>query len=156
MRIADAASVWSATIQNCWRKAGILPEVNSASSHTVQPSIPVSALLNDPVSGIDPVAHAEKQVEAALNDLVATGALQTKNRMDIESLLNPTGKSHVLTDISDQEIYQAVIDSISARENIEINGGDDVKLPAQQGFWKLAQLSVAESQSPEFSPIQSQ
>ncbi|KAF8224232.1 hypothetical protein L208DRAFT_1312660, partial [Tricholoma matsutake] len=32
----------------------------------------------------------------------------------------------VLTDISDQEIYQAVINSISAHENIEINSGDDV------------------------------
>jgi len=33
---------------------------------------------------------------------------------------------HVLTETSDEEIYQAVIDSISARENIEIKGGDDV------------------------------
>jgi hypothetical protein len=46
--------------------------------------------------------------------------------MDIESLLNPAGESHVLTDTSDEEIYQAVIDSISACKNIEINGGDDV------------------------------
>ena len=46
--------------------------------------------------------------------------------MDIEALLNPAGESHILTETSDEEIYQAVIDSISARENIEINGGDDV------------------------------
>ena len=45
--------------------------------------------------------------------------------MDIESLLNPVGESHVLTETSDQEIYQAVMDSIAVHENIEINGGDD-------------------------------
>jgi hypothetical protein len=31
-----------------------------------------------------------------------------------------------LTETSDKEIYHAVIDSITARENLEINGGDDV------------------------------
>jgi DDE superfamily endonuclease len=126
MRIADAAwrNVDTTTIRNCWRKAGILPEMDS--SRTSQPSIPISSLLHDPASETDPVAHAEKQVEAALDDLVATGALQTKNRMDIESLLNPAGESHVLTETSDKEIYQAVMDSIVARENVEINGGDDV------------------------------
>lgn len=46
--------------------------------------------------------------------------------MDVESLLNPAGESQILTEASDKEIYQAVIDSIAARENIEINGGDDV------------------------------
>ena len=53
------------------------------------------------------------------------GALQVKNRMDTDVLLNPAGESHVLTKTCDQEIYQAIINSISARENIEINGGDD-------------------------------
>jgi hypothetical protein len=46
--------------------------------------------------------------------------------MDIESLLNPDGESHVLTETSDVEIYQAVMDAVEARENIEITGGDDV------------------------------
>ncbi|KAF8911490.1 hypothetical protein CPB84DRAFT_1761954 [Gymnopilus junonius] len=32
----------------------------------------------------------------------------------------------VLTETSDEEIFQAVMDAIHARENIEINGGDDV------------------------------
>ena len=31
-----------------------------------------------------------------------------------------------MTESSDTEIYQAVIDAIDARANIEINGGDDV------------------------------
>ncbi|KAF8499432.1 hypothetical protein BU17DRAFT_53259 [Hysterangium stoloniferum] len=46
--------------------------------------------------------------------------------MDVESLLNPAGESHALMEASDKEIYQCVIDSIVAHENIEINGGDDV------------------------------
>ena len=128
MRIAEAAwrEVNTTTIRNCWHKAGILPEMDSA-SHTIQPSIPISSLLHDPAtSEADPVAQAEKQVEAALDDLVAMGALQGKNRMDIESLLNPADESQVLTGTSDEDIYQAVIDSIAARENIEINGGDNV------------------------------
>jgi hypothetical protein len=92
-----------------------------------QPSIPVASLLRNHSPETDlAVLHVEKQVEAALNDLVATGALQAKNRMDIESLLNPAGESHVLTESSDKEIYQAVIDSIAACENIKANGGDDV------------------------------
>ena len=78
MRIADAAwrNVDTTTIRNCWRKAGILPDMDSAS---IQPSIPISSLLHDPSSETDPVSHAEKQVEAALDDLVTMGALQTKN-----------------------------------------------------------------------------
>jgi hypothetical protein len=49
--------------------------------------------------------------------------------MDIEVLLNRAGKSQILTETSDKEIYQAVIDPITARENLEISGGgesDDV------------------------------
>ena len=54
--------------------------MDSSLTCTNQPLISISMLL-------DPVTHAEKQVEAALDDLVATGALQ--NCMNIESLLNP-------------------------------------------------------------------
>ena len=46
--------------------------------------------------------------------------------MEIESLLNPADKSQVLTGTSDEDIYQAVIDSIAACENIKINSGDNV------------------------------
>ena len=46
--------------------------------------------------------------------------------MDIEALLNPEGESHILTETSDEEIYQAVMEAIEARANIEINGGDDI------------------------------
>ncbi len=126
MRIAEAAwqDVDTTTIRKCWQKAGIVPDVAAPSAST-QPTIPISALLNNSASQTDPIAHAESQVEQALDDLVATGVLQKENRMDINSLLNPVGESHVLTETSDQEIYQAVMDAVEARENIEMSGGDD-------------------------------
>ena len=48
--------------------------------------------------------------------------------MDIKALLNPEGESHwhILTETSDREIYEAVINAIEACENMDINGGDDI------------------------------
>ena len=46
--------------------------------------------------------------------------------MDIGSLLNPAGESHVLTEASDADIYQAVTEAFEACENLEINSGDGV------------------------------
>ncbi len=112
-------------IQNCWQKAGILPKMDA--SHTANPSIPVSSLLyNDVPFQMDPVVHAKRQVEVALDELIATGALQKTNQMEIESLLNPEGESQILTEISNEEIYQAVMDALEAHENMEITGWDDV------------------------------
>ena len=74
---------------------------------------------------MDPIAHVEKQVEFALDDLVSR-ALQHQNRMDITALLNPHGKSYVLTEANDNDIYHAVMDAIEARENIDHDDGDDV------------------------------
>ena len=129
MRLADLAwkEVNTTTICNCWKKAGILPEMDSSSSHTIWPLVPVSSLLQDLSSQVNPAAHAESQVEAVLDDLVAIGALQQTNRMDIKALLNPKGESHILTETSDWEIYEAVMVAIKACENININGGDDIK-----------------------------
>jgi hypothetical protein len=92
----------------------------------MQPSILVSSLNNPSSNSMDPIAHAEKQVKIALNDLVQMGTLQESNHMDIKSLLNPAGESQVLMEMSDREIYQAVMDAINAHENVKINGGDDV------------------------------
>lgn len=124
MRLADAAwrEVDTTTVRNCWRKAGILPELNST---LPQPAVPITSLVNV-LFETNPVAFAEQAVEAALDDLVMTGALQVVNRMDIDSLLNPIGESQALMETSDEEIYQSVIDSIAAREAIDINGGDDL------------------------------
>ena len=44
----------------------------------------------------------------------------------IKNLLNPAGESQVMTEASDEKIFQSIMDAIEARENIDINGGDDV------------------------------
>ena len=128
MRMAESAwqCVDTTTIRNCWDKAGILPETEAFSSHFSEPSIPISTLLHDSDIQTDPMAYVEREVELTLDDLVSRGALQTRNRMDISSLLNPAGESHFLTEASDADIYQAVTDAFEARENLEKNGGDDV------------------------------
>ena len=35
-------------------------------------------------------------------------------------------ETQILTEASDEEIFQSVMDAIEARKNIDINGGDDV------------------------------
>ncbi|KAH9019215.1 hypothetical protein EDB85DRAFT_2009297 [Lactarius pseudohatsudake] len=50
----------------------------------------------------------------------------SSNIMDVNSLLNPARESHIMTEATDTDIYQAVMDAIEARENMEKNGGDDV------------------------------
>ena len=99
--------------------------MDSSSTCTNQPLIPIVTLLDHSSSEMDLVAHAERQVEATLDNLVAMRALQKSNQMDINSLLNPEGESHVLTEMSDVEIYQAVVDAITACANMEANSGDD-------------------------------
>jgi hypothetical protein len=128
MRIADAVwhNVDTTTIRNCWHRAGSLLEITTPSLPVPQPIISISALLHNSSSQMDPIQNVEKQVEAMLDDLVATGALQNGNHMDIESLLNPPGESQTLTEASDKEIYQAVMDARGAHNNLEINGGDDI------------------------------
>src|SRR6266851_9396656 len=75
MRIADATwqDVDSTTIRNCWQKAQILPEVHP--SPLTPLTIPISTLIHNSTSQMDPITHVEKQVEFALNDLVLRGAL---------------------------------------------------------------------------------
>ena len=36
------------------------------------------------------------------------------------------GESQLLTETSDEDIFQCVMDAIKVRENIDTNGGDDV------------------------------
>ncbi|KAF8228864.1 hypothetical protein L208DRAFT_1402999 [Tricholoma matsutake] len=126
MMQANAAwhEVDTTTIRNCWKKAAILPP---SSLLVLNPSIPVSLLLNvDDTHGLeDPVTIVEKQLESALDELVSTGALQASNRMDIEALLNPADKSHVIDETTDEEICQAVLDAQKAQEEGLINGGDN-------------------------------
>ncbi|KAF8218789.1 hypothetical protein L208DRAFT_1419414, partial [Tricholoma matsutake] len=111
-------------MKNCWKKAAIL---TSSSLPVLNPSIPVSSLLNvNDTHGLeDPVTIAEKQLESALDKLVSTGVLQASNRMDIEGLLNSADKSHVIDETMDEEICQAVLDAQKAQEEGPINGGDN-------------------------------
>lgn len=124
MRLADAAwhEVDATTVRNCWRKAGILK--TTPPSTAAQPSIPISSLIHN-AHQEDPILNAEKQVEAALDNLVATGVLQKYNRMDIEALLNPVDESQVMDETTDEEICRAVLAMKNARELAEVNQGDD-------------------------------
>jgi hypothetical protein len=67
----------------------------------------------------------QNQLQAVLDDLESTGCLQHVNRMDIEGLLNSAEESVIIDNATDQEIYEAVMASHNAQEDILINGGDD-------------------------------
>jgi hypothetical protein len=58
MRIADATwqDVDSTTIRNCWHKAQILPEVHPSPPTPL--TIPISTLVHDSTSQMDPITHA--------------------------------------------------------------------------------------------------
>jgi hypothetical protein len=112
------------TIRNCWHKAAILPSMGN--SPLLRPTIPISSLILDPTRHEDPINQVEKAVAVALDDLVATGALQAGNRMDIESLLNPTEESQNMQETSEEDIFDAVMECRNAREDEPITGGDDV------------------------------
>ena len=83
MRLANVAwdEVDATTIRRCWRKAGILPDLNSSSSKP-SVSVPISSLINttpkpinndeNPVAGV-----AEELVKDALDRLEETGTLQS-------------------------------------------------------------------------------
>jgi hypothetical protein len=124
MHLADAAwyKVGTDTIQHCWHKSGLLPESAFSLTHPA-PSIPISALLNN-MDVKDPLKNAESHVEKALNTLVATGALQTQNRLCIKDLLNPEIESVVFTG-TDEDIYNSVKKSIKSCDQAESNGGDN-------------------------------
>src|SRR6266851_7790621 len=137
MRIADATwqDVDSTTIRNCWQKAQILPEVHP--SPLTPLTIPISTLVYNSASQMDPITHVEKQVKFALDDFVSRGALQQQNRMDITTLLNPHGESYVLTEANDEDIYHAVMDAIGAHKTMNKNGGM---------MWiKMGQLNLAQT-----------
>ena len=125
MQLADLAwrEVDTTTIRHCWHKAGILPTMDS--SAPAQPTIPILSLLHNPSHDQDPITTIENELRCALNDLEETGVLQSKNRMDIEALLNPPEESWVMEETTDEEICQAVLAAQNAQEEGPINGGDD-------------------------------
>ena len=66
MRLANTAwhQVDATMIQNCWRKSGILPEFEA---EVINPLIPLTALIDDAITHMDPVAHAENRLKTALD-----------------------------------------------------------------------------------------
>ena len=102
------------TIRNCWRKAGILPNI---ASPPIQPSLPISSLVHtdaDLAVPNDPIVQAENNVQGTLDDLQSIGALQRSNWMTIDELLNPAAESHKISYVTDEDIYKAVIDATKA------------------------------------------
>jgi hypothetical protein len=123
MRLADRAwqEVDTTTIQHCWHKAGILPDIGPSKS-VPQPSVPISSLLHTPAYDQDPISIVENELRQALDNLEATGALQRKNRMEIKALLNPPKESE-MEETTDEEIYQAVL-GMHDSQGEEAMGGD--------------------------------
>jgi len=103
MQLADITwhEVDTTAIRNCWQKARILPNMDP--SAPAQPTIPISSA-------------AENALRDALDDLEATGALQSRNRMDIESLLNAPEESRMVEVTTDEEICRAVLAACNAQE----------------------------------------
>ena len=60
----------------------------------------------------------------ALGDLVATGALQKSNRMDLEELLNSATERHNVFDATDEDIFHSVMDAKAVRE-MDKEGSDE-------------------------------
>ena len=116
----------AATIQNCWHKVGILPDAlyQPAVTSTGTPSVPISSLLNpEPLEEVD---HTEREISDSLNQLEKLGVLQKTNQMDLKELLNPVSEQEPAGEISDEEIFQSVVDMCKAEQMMEIIGGNDV------------------------------
>jgi hypothetical protein len=91
----------------------ILPE--HAPDNPATPVIPV----------VDPVRQAEIALEITLDELENRRVLQASNRLSIESLVNPDSEKDIIDDLTEQDIYNAVVASRNAQKMGEINGGDD-------------------------------
>ncbi|KAG8221765.1 hypothetical protein J3R82DRAFT_2072 [Butyriboletus roseoflavus] len=57
------------------------------------------------------LVQAEKDIECALDALESVGVLQHCNRMNLAELLNPAVKTHNLFDVTNQNIYDAVMEA---------------------------------------------
>ncbi|KAG2046952.1 hypothetical protein BDR06DRAFT_1014303 [Suillus hirtellus] len=126
--------VGTTTIQNCWQHASILPDLESTSSPT-RPIILISSLVHFTDATNNPTAHAETLVKNALDDLEATGALQSSNQMDIAGLLNPAIETTNIFNATDEEIFGSVMDAKrlwekAAGGNDDSDDDSDIDVPA--------------------------
>jgi hypothetical protein len=125
MRMAEIAwrKLTPATIQGCWRKAGIL----STPSNNPQP------MLADPTALITAI---EKQVAADLDALINCGLLTKLNQMTIDELLNPPEEA-ALEVCEIEEIVAAVKDA----HQPEVMGTvDEEPLPSRKEVLQAAEL----------------
>jgi hypothetical protein len=116
--------VHTTTIRDCWRKSGILPTtLLNPDSAPNAPTIRISSLLNNEPA--NSVTAAENHVSASLDHLEEIGVLQRGNWMDLTELLNPVSEGNVYKEVTEEEIYQAVVERCEAEQQKDINGGDD-------------------------------
>jgi hypothetical protein len=82
-----------------------------APHHCSNPPLPPPTIL-DPALACpkDPIDQAEMAVVAALDDLTARGILHTRNRMDLENLLNPIEESLDIEETLEEDIFEAVME----------------------------------------------
>jgi len=66
----------------------------------------------------------ENELRCALDDLEVTSVLQSRNRVDIEALLNPSEESWMMEATMDEEICQAVL---AAQKEGPNSGNNDVE-----------------------------
>jgi len=126
MRIAELAwhDVDVTSISHRWLKTRILPDIFIPSpSISANITVPISSLINDDTQ--NPIACTEKEIEANLDVLQMTGALQSHNRMTIESLLNPEFEQNMLDGSTVLEIFESVKHAREVHENSSISGGDN-------------------------------
>ena len=124
MRLANQAwnEVDATTIQNCWQKAGILPDMDP--SPPIQPSVPISALIHTMETHDNSIAWAETLVQGVLDDLEKTGALQPLNWMSITEFLNPAAEMHDLVEATENDIYEAVMDAKRVKDGLDADDDD--------------------------------
>jgi len=121
------------TIQNCWRKAGILPDTPTLPPPE-QPTLPISALIHPTqmdtaATTVDCISHSKTLLTTALDELEATGALQHSNRMSIAELLNPAIETDNIFGATDKDIYECVMEARKLREHNGLIDGGDVDVP---------------------------
>ena len=115
IRLAEVAwnEVTPTTIHNCWKKTHILPKSLLQSHPLSSPSIPTSQPLNPDSTEVDESADlldaATRDILSGLDELEKRGVLQSCNKMDINSLLNPEGEDLMMDDSTDIDIFNTVM-----------------------------------------------
>ncbi|KAJ6522691.1 hypothetical protein B0H10DRAFT_1864939, partial [Mycena sp. CBHHK59/15] len=114
----------------CWRKAGILPTVDSLSDEADlfdghgHINANAKALVPAANDTSDPVIDAEVALSQVLGELQEVGVLQKNNVVDIEDLVHMP-KEQIIKDATDKEIFEVVQKMRAREQDREQNSGDD-------------------------------